>query len=35
MELNIPDLLDGLKDESVPIQRCTQSSGERIKELTM
>lgn len=35
MELNIPDLLDGLQDESVPIQPCTQSSGERIKELTM
>ena len=35
MELNIPDLLDGLQDESVPIQPCTQSSKERIKELTM
>ena len=35
MELNIPDLLDGLQDESVPIQPCTQSSKARIKELTM
>ena len=35
MELNIPDLLDGLQDESVPIQPCTQSSAARIKELTM
>lgn len=35
MELNIPDLLDGLQDESVPIQPCTQSSPARIKELTM
>lgn len=35
MELNIPDLLDGLQDESVPIRPCTQSSATRIKELTM
>lgn len=35
MELNIPDLLDHLQDESVTIQPCTQSSPERIKELTM
>lgn len=35
MELNIPDLLDGLQDESVPIHPCTQSSAARIKELTM
>ena len=35
MELNIPDLLDGLQDESVSIQPCTQSSAARIKELTM
>ena len=35
MELNIPDLLDGLQDESVPIRPCTQSSRDRIKELTM
>ena len=35
MELNIPDLLDGLQDESVSIQPCTQSSRDRIKELTM
>lgn len=35
MELNIPDLLDGLQDESVSIQPCTQSSTARIKELTM
>lgn len=35
MELNIPDLLDHLQDESVTIQPCTQSSPERIMELTM
>ena len=35
MEFNIPDLLDDFRDETVPIQPCTQFSPDRIKELTM
>lgn len=35
MEFNISDLMDGYADESVSISPCAQSSGERIKELTM
>lgn len=35
MELNIPDLLDGLQEESVRIHPCNDASRDRIKELTM
>lgn len=35
MELNIPDLLDGLQEETVSIQPCSDASADRIKELTM
>lgn len=35
MELNIPDLLDGLQENTIPIQPCSDASADRIKELTM